>query len=158
MKMSHNATGVSAGLTPYLTVLDASRCLDFYRAAFEAEVSDVVRLSDGTTTHAEVRVAGGRFFVHEELGETRGRSPHRLGGTTATFTLYTTDVDALFERAVAAGARVDSSPADSYWGERFARVTDPSGHGWTLVTVVRAVPIEDQRRLAQDHFDQGKRA
>jgi PhnB protein len=84
-----------------------------------------------------------------------------LGGTTVTFTIWTDDVEGMFERAVSAGATVDSPPADAYWGARYARITDPSGHGWILSTHLEDVSVAEQQRraeqeLAETHTSTGR--
>ncbi|MEV6712895.1 VOC family protein [Lentzea sp. NPDC051208] len=151
--MSGDAQSVAhQDVTAYLTVSNAQRSLAFYEAAFGAEIMEVVSLSDGTTTHAEVRIGKTVLYLHDELPGARGRSPRGLGGTTTTFALRTDDVDLSFARAVAAGAAADSGPSEGYWGERYARVTDPDGHGWTFTSRTRHVTLDEQSKQASAHF------
>jgi cyclic pyranopterin phosphate synthase len=137
----------------YLMVPNVRAIIDFYVAAFDAAELLVVQATESTTYHAEVRIGDTIMALHEALpGVTRGRTPRDLSGTTVTFTLWTDNVDTLFQRAVAAGATVDAPPDNAYWGDRTARVTDPAGHGWTLATRLREVSLEEQRRGAAAHF------
>jgi PhnB protein len=139
-------------ITAYLAVPSVRRMIDFYVAAFDALELFVVQATENLAYHAEIRIGDTVLALHEDLpGIARARPPARLGGTSATFTIWTPDVDAAFDRAVAAGATVDSPPENSYWGDRIARVTDPAGHGWSLAAHLNDVPVEEQRRQARAH-------
>ena len=61
-------------------------------------------------------------------------SPSTLGGTTVTMHLYVPDVDALFIRAVNAGATVVMPVADQFWGDRYGILRDPFGHRWSIAS------------------------
>ena len=64
--------------------------------------------------------------------------------------LYVEDCDAAFKRAVEAGCASTQEPKDEFWGDRFAKVTDPFGHQWTVSTHVEDVsPEEMDRRMAE---------
>jgi uncharacterized glyoxalase superfamily protein PhnB len=71
--------------------------------------------------------------------------PNALKGTPVTLHLYVDDVDASFERAVAAGATATMPPADMFWGDRYGQVTDPFGHRWSLATHKRDVNPDEMR-------------
>jgi uncharacterized glyoxalase superfamily protein PhnB len=59
--------------------------------------------------------------------------------------MYVTDCDAVFNRAVAAGATAKMPPADQFWGDRYAVVTDPFGHNWSIATHVRDATHEEMK-------------
>jgi uncharacterized glyoxalase superfamily protein PhnB len=61
-------------------------------------------------------------------------SPEALGGSPVSLMHYVRDVDAVFARAVAAGARVVFPPADQFWGDRMGAIVDPFGHRWSIAT------------------------
>jgi PhnB protein len=122
------------GVTPQLTVDDADAAVRFYRDAFGADELLRNRAPDGRVLHCELLIAGGRVLVHDEFPEMGDRSPRTIGGSPVMLHLYVADVDAAYERAVAAGATPLMPPADAFWGDRYAQVTDPSGHRWSLGT------------------------
>ena len=77
---------------------------------------------------------------------TESVSPRQLGGTTVLINLFVADVDALFERALAAGATVDRPLADQFTGARNGKLKDPFGHVWLVQTQVEAVSDEEVQR------------
>jgi PhnB protein len=59
-------------------------------------------------------------------------------------------VDAVFNRAVAARARVDMPVQDMFWGDRYGRLTDPFGQQWSIATHIEDVaPGEMERRMKE---------
>lgn len=139
-------------VVPYLGVTDVATMIDFYKRAFDAQELMVIR-SGEIVTHAEMRIGDCVVYLKEELpGFARARAPRSLGGTTVTFALWTDNVDLMYQRALDAGATSDSPPSDAYWGDRFARVTDPCGHGWSLSTHLEDVPAEEQERRSREYF------
>jgi PhnB protein len=62
------------------------------------------------------------------------KPPKQLGGTTMGLFMYSKDVDAAVEKAVEAGATVETEPDDMFWGDRFGSVVDPYGHVWSIAT------------------------
>jgi len=136
-------------VTPYLTVRDAAKALDFYTKAFGAE--EFVRMPgpDGTVAHAEVRIGDSVVMLGEENLQRDASSPQTVGGSPVTLFLYVKDVDASFARATNAGCIVDEPPADMFWGDRFGKLHDPFGHRWALATHKEDVsPAEMKKRMA----------
>ena len=84
--------------------------------------------------HAELRFGDRVLFVGEEAPEMGAPSPQTLGGSAVSLMHYVKDVDAVFARAVAAGAKPTMPPADMFWGDRYGMVLDPWGHRWGLAT------------------------
>ncbi len=123
-------------VAPYLSVGNARAALEFYQAAFGAvEIMRWVDPDNGRIGHAEIRIGQGSIFLADEYPETVElglRSPQSLGGSTFQFWLTVDDVEAVTERAVAAGGtllrRVEQSAQDG----RRSRVQDPCGHLWTI--------------------------
>jgi len=134
-------------VTPYLIVDDAVAALDFYRNALDAE--EVFRLPMGDKVgHAEIRIGDSMLMLSDEWPDMDALGPKRRGGATATFVIYVPDVDASFERAVKAGAKVDRPLENQAWGDRMGTVIDPFGHKWSLATHVEDVdPDELKRRM-----------
>jgi PhnB protein len=135
-------------VTPYLTLNDAARALDFYKRAFGAQ--EVMRMDGpgGKIAHAEIKIGDSMIMLADEMPGAGARSPQSLGGTTGGVFLYVENVDATFKQAVAAGARVESPLADMFWGDRYGRLTDPFGHSWSVATHMEDVaPAEMSKRM-----------
>ena len=137
------------GVTPYLIVRDAARALEFYKQAFGASEQMRFPTPDDRIGHAEMKIDEGLFMLADEYPEQGYRSPDSVGGTPVSLMFYVRDVDALFARAVAAGATVKQSVKDQFYGDRNGTLTDPFGHVWTIATHVEDVsPEEIERRMA----------
>jgi PhnB protein len=70
-------------------------------------------------------------------------TPAALGGSPVAFHLPVTDVDATYQRAIAAGATAFEPPNDAFWGDRTAQFLDPSGHRWAIDRHLRDVPADE---------------
>src|SRR5215212_4890367 len=92
-------------VTPYLIVKDAAGALDFYKRAFGAEETMRFAGPDGKIGHAEITIAGAPVMPADEFPEMGFRGPRSLGGSSVGLHVYVEDVDARFDRAVAAGAK-----------------------------------------------------
>jgi PhnB protein len=137
------------GITPYLVVKGAAKAMDFYQKAFGAK--EIMRFNqpDGRVGHAEMQVGDARFMLADEFPEMNIFSPQTLGGTSTYFLLYVEDVDAVFNRAVTAGARVDKPVQDQVYGDRNGTIVDPFGHKWTIATHIEDVSSEEMERRLQ---------
>jgi PhnB protein len=136
-------------VTPYLSVRGAARALDFYKRAFGARELMRLPMPDGRLGHAEMRIGGVVVYLADESPEMGGtRSPQALGGSSVNLHVYVKDVDRTFARAVAAGATARMPPTDMFWGDRYARLTDPFGHEWGLATHREDVPPREMARRA----------
>jgi PhnB protein len=135
-------------VTPYLTVTDSARAIDFYKRAFGAEELYRVDGPNGKVAHAEIKIGDSIIMLSDEMPGW-SRSPQSLGGTAVNIFLYVKDVDGVFNRAVAAGAKVAMPLSDMFWGDRYGQVTDPFGHSWSLATHKEDVPPEELRKRAQ---------
>ncbi|MFT3853133.1 MAG: VOC family protein [Ilumatobacteraceae bacterium] len=127
-------------VTPYLTVRGGIAALDFYRDAFGAVEDHRMVGDDGRVGHAQFAIGAARFYLADEHPEIGVLGPQSYGGATCSFSVDVPDVDAAFERAVAAGATAERPPADELYG-RGAWVADPFGHRWNL-TSQTGVPTE----------------
>jgi len=121
-------------MTPHLVLRDAAATMEFYKKAFGAEEIGRMPGPDGKVMHAEMRIGDSRFMVNDEFPEMGARSPVSIGGSPVTVHLYVPDADAVFNSAVAAGAKVKMPLADQFWGDRYGQVEDPSGHLWSIAT------------------------
>jgi PhnB protein len=134
-----------ATVTPYLVIKGAAKALDWYKEALGAEVLFQMPGPDGRIMHAEVRIGDSIVMICDEFPEmeTSWKSPESLGGVSAGFWIYSEDCDKAYERALAAGARGESAPADMFWGDRYGRFGDPFGHSWAVATHKEDVSPEE---------------
>jgi PhnB protein len=137
-------------LTPYLTVRGAAEAIEFYKRAFGAEEQIRMPSPDGKTIgHAQIVIGDSILMLADEHPQFN-KSPQTLNGTAVSLLLYVEDVDAVFQRALDAGATVKLPLEDKFYGDRSGSVTDPFGHFWTLSTHVEDVSSEEmQRRMAE---------
>jgi uncharacterized glyoxalase superfamily protein PhnB len=122
-------------VTPRLVVHDGAAAIDFYRAAFGAEeLGERFTDPDGALIHAEVRIGDAVVMVTQQTGDDGvAAAPPSVGGSvTAIMATYWEDVDAVWERALAAGGEVIYPLADQFYGERGGRLRDPFGQQWML--------------------------
>jgi PhnB protein len=136
-------------VTPYLIVKGAAAAIDFYQQAFGA--TEFMRMPGpgGMIMHAEVRIGSGPVMLADEFPQMGALSPQSVGGSPVFLLAYFEDVDAVFNRAVAAGAKVVRPLQDQFYGDRTGTLADPFGHQWTLATRKEDVsPEEMGRRMA----------
>jgi len=119
-----------ASIAPMLSVRNGARAVEFYADAFGATEVYRVEGRDGDII-ARLSVGGSEFWVADEAPEHQNFSPESLGGGTVRMILVVEDPDAMFARAVAAGARVVWPVAEMH-GWRIGRIVDPFGHHWEI--------------------------
>src|SRR5215204_4392153 len=95
-------------VTPQLTLDNAAQAIDWYKKALGAEEVARALGSDGKVMHAEIRIGNSLIMLNDEVGG--AKSPKAIGGSPASLFVYVEDCDALFNRAVAAGAKVPPGP------------------------------------------------
>jgi len=127
-------------VTPYLLVKDGATLIDFLQKAFGAEQVERMDSPDGAVRHAQLKV--GDSFVM--LGDPQGDA------MPASLYLYVLDCDAVYERALKAGATSITEPADQFYADRNAGVTDPCGNVWWIGTRIEDVSTEELHRRAAD--------
>src|ERR1700744_1305202 len=140
------AIAVEPALSPHLVVDDAAAAIDFYVKAFGAVEIGRVPRPDGKLVHAAVRINGFLVMLNDDFPEMSGgksMTPPALGGTPVTIHLTVPDVDAVFQRALDAGATVVMPLDDQFWGDRYGMVEDPFGHRWSLGQPVKEVSHEE---------------
>jgi PhnB protein len=145
------ATTTASALVPYLAVSGAARALEWYGEVFGAVEQLRVVGDDGRIGHAEVVIGSTRLMLADEYPETSAevRTPHTLGGTTVMLHLTVPDVDAVFRRALEAGARSLSDPADQAHGHRMGTLLDPFGHAWIVAQVLEELDVATYAERAQ---------
>ena len=130
-------------LTPHIVVRDAARAAAWYAQALGAQERSRIPLPGGKLMSVELAFGDAIVMIADEFPEAGILSPPAIGGTATVLHLVTTDVDALWQRALDAGAEVHHPLQDAFWGERHGQITDPFGHRWGLAQRLRDVPHDE---------------
>ena len=117
-------------IAPWLSVRNGAKAVDFYKTAFGATEAFRLDSPDGGVV-ARLSVNGAEFWLGDESPQHHNYSPQSLGGGTVRMVLTVADPDAVFERAVSAGATA-IGPVQEMHGWRVGRVADPFGHHWEI--------------------------
>ncbi|MBS0236527.1 MAG: VOC family protein [Proteobacteria bacterium] len=131
-------------LSPYLAVLDAQRSLDFYQKAFGFKLhSEPMRDESGKIGHCEMEFHGAFIMFSPEsnwgsyASTVKMVAPKTIGTSrSAALYVYCPDVDALYNQAIAAGAKSIAEPQDAFWGDRYCSVEDIDGYIWSFGTIL----------------------
>ena len=116
-------------IAPWLSVRNGARAVDFYCSAFGA--TEVFRMDAGDSVVARLSVQGAEFWLSDESPKHGNFSPQTLNGSSVRMILTVADPDAVFARAMAAGA-FQVYPVSEEHGWRLGRVVDPFGHHWEI--------------------------
>ena len=135
-----------------MIVKDAARAIEFYKKAFGAIELMRMTQQDGRIGRAEIKIGDSPIMLADEFPEMGARSPEALGGSPVSVLLYVQDVDAVFNQAVAAGAKVTRPVKDQFYGDRSGGVTDPFGHQWHIATHKEDVTPEEMKRRQEAFF------
>jgi PhnB protein len=141
-------------VTPYLIVKGADRAIDFYKKVFGAAQRLRMDGPNGTVGHAEIEIYGSPIMLADEFPDMGFRSPQSIGGTSVSLHLYVQDVDACFNRAVAAGAKALRPVQDQFYGDRSGTVEDPFGHVWTISTHKEDLSPEELQKRSEAFMKQ----
>jgi PhnB protein len=126
--------GVQA-VFPMLVCRNPEAEMDFCASAFGAVEQVRRRGPDGSAIHIAMRINEAFVVVQaESLDMVASRAPNPDGSSPVVIFVYVADVDSAVERAVAMGAKVLMPAQDQFWGDRTARILDPSGHVWTVAS------------------------
>ena len=125
-------------VTPYIIVPGVAGVIDFLKQVFGATESERMARPDGTIMHAEVRIGDSPIMLGEPMGP--------FGPMPASIYLYVADTDGAYQRALKAGATSLMEPADQFYGDRNAGVTDFAGNVWWIGTRKENVSPEEIKR------------
>jgi PhnB protein len=133
-------------VTPYLIISGAGKAIDFYKRAFGAQ--EVMRMADpsGKVGHAEIQIGDSKVMLADEFPEMGARGPQAFGGSPVGLCVYVEDVDTVFKRAIAAGAKEERPLQDQFYGDRSGTLIDPFGHKWTIATHIKDVSPEEMQQ------------
>ena len=136
-------------VTPYLTVRNAPKVIEFLRQAFGAEISlEPIKRPDGTIMHAQVTIGDSRIMIAEESEMAKA--------TESSLYLYVPNVDSVYQRAIKAGGNTIMEPTDMFYGDRSGGVKDPSGNSWFIATHKEDVAPQELQKRAEAFMEQQK--
>ena len=138
-----------ATVTPVIVCQDARKQLAWYEQALGAEVQSVSPGPDGKVMHAAMRIGNSHLMLNDEM--MGSKSAQTLGGSPVELWLYVEDCDAVFDRAVKAGAKAQMRPEDMFWGDRMGNFSDPFGLTWSVATHQEDVGKEEMK-VRQEQF------
>lgn len=138
-------------ITPHLVIKGASEAIEFYKQAFGAQERCRMPMpgADGQVQvgHAELQIGDSRLFLADECPDYGSVGPN--GSSPVTIHLYVEDADAVFNRAVEAGAKVAMPLENAFWGDRYGKLIDPFGHHWSVAQHLEDLtPEQMQERMA----------
>ena len=135
-------------VTPYLIVDGGGAAIDFYCSVLRATERLRMPAPDGRIGHAELQLGDSMIMLADENAQMDVRGPRAIGGTPVSLHVYVEDSDAVFERAVQAGAKALHPVEDRFYGDRAGQFEDPFGHRWDISTHVEDVPPEEMSKRA----------
>ena len=135
---------------PYLHIRGAAQAIEFYKQAFGA--TEIMRMPqpDGRLGHAEIRIGDSVVMLADEFPERGVHGPQHYGGAPMTLMFYTEDCDAIYQKAVAAGAKSLREPTNQFYGDRMAGIEDPFGFQWYVATHVKDMSPEEMQAAAAE--------
>src|SRR2546427_8988879 len=133
-------------ITPFMTVRDAARAIEFYKQAFGAVDKGAMKGPDAKILHAELVIGDSVIMLSDEFPEFGALSPLSTGGTGMGLHIYVEDVDSAFDRALKAGASVEMPVGDMFWGDRYGKLRDPFGHKWSIATHIADLSMDEMKR------------
>jgi PhnB protein len=146
MNTNKKISATLSAITPYLTVKGAEAAIEFYKNIFGAkEVGRLIMQPGNKIGHAELAFGNAVLFLAEENPAWGNKSPTTVGGSPVTIALRVSDVDTIFQRAVAAGATVLEGVKDQFYGERAGALIDPFGHRWHVSTHMEDVSFAEMQ-------------
>jgi PhnB protein len=136
-------------VTPYLVVRGANKTIEFLKKTFGAEtVFEPMKRPDGLIMHAELKIGDSRIMLAD--------ASEQCQPTQAQMYVYVPNADAIYQRAVAAGATSTMEPTDMFYGDRGGSVKDPAGNSWFIATHKEDVAPQELAKRAEAFFKQQK--
>lgn len=139
-------------ITPHLVLDNAAEALEWYKKGLGAQETSRFAGPDGAIMHAVIRIGDSNIMLNDPVMGSKG--PKAYGGSPAALWLYVDDCDALFNRAIAAGAKQTMPMADQFWGDRCGGITDPHGYSWTIATHKEDLTPEEMKKRGEEFMKQ----
>ena len=144
-------------VTPTLTVRGAASAIEFYKKAFGAQEMMRFLGPDGKSImHAEIKIGDSKIMLGEENPSMKCLSPQSTGAASSGIYLYVENADAMFGKAVSAGAKTTMPMADMFWGDRCGGIEDPFGHKWMIATHKKDMTPEEMHKAGLEFMESMK--
>jgi len=137
-------------VTAALTLDDAAAAIEWYKRAFGAHEVSRSLGPDGKIMHADITIGDSHIMLNDAMMGMKG--PKGYGGSPATLWLYVEDSDALYKRAIEAGATEQVPMGDQFWGDRAGALVDPAGLSWWIATRKEDLKTDEIRARADEMF------
>jgi PhnB protein len=135
-------------LTSHLVTRDPDAAAAWYASVLGAEETSRITLPGGQVMTIELRFGDSTLAIADEFPDMGVVSPLTLGGTYGALHVAVEDAEAVWDRALQAGATVFEPLHDAFWGDRTGQFIDPFGHRWAVDQHLRDVPHDEVVRLA----------
>lgn len=132
----------SQQVVPYLVVAEPAKIIDFLTAGFGAKEINRSADDEGRIHHAAVRIGDCIVMMG---GASEKHAPMQM-----SIYVYVPDTDETYRRCLAAGGTSLMEPADQFYGDRNAGVSDPGGNMWWIGTHIEEVPEEEMQRREKE--------
>ena len=133
-------------LTPGIAVQGAAAFITFCKKAFGAKELARMHMPDGLVMHADLLIGDSHLMVADEMPAMGNTSAKTLGGSPANLYIYVANCDAVFKKALKAGAAVRMPMADMFWGDRMGTLVDPFGNSWSVATRIQNMTPREQKK------------
>jgi PhnB protein len=142
-------------VTAHIVVPDADEAAAWYMNAFGARELSRIPLPGNRVMTVELAFGESVVHVGSEFPDMGIVSPLTIGDTATVLQINTDDANALWDRALDAGAIARHQLADAFWGERHGQLTDPFGHRWNIAQRLHDVPHDEIVAAAAQAFGAG---
>lgn len=142
-------------ITPYIVLKDAPKAIDFYVKVFDAIEKFRLTDQDGHVRHCEMDLGTSKLFITDVALAPETKIPSGDDTCPVWLYLYVDDPDALFDRAIAAGADVVTPMGDQPWGDRYGCLCDPFGYRWAIASRKENLTLDELEERMQKAFSQG---
>ncbi|MDQ2994763.1 MAG: VOC family protein [Pseudomonadota bacterium] len=142
-------------VTPNLVFRDSNKAIEFYKAAFNAEVLDFLPNSNSNgVMHATLKIGDSIIMLGDEMSSEKDcpKSAETLGSSSISLFLYVPNADDFYKKAVDAGAISTMPVMDMFWGDRVGQIKDPFGYFWMIGTHKEDLSDEEIKKGAEDFF------
>jgi uncharacterized glyoxalase superfamily protein PhnB len=133
-------------MTPCLVAEGAAKLIEFMKQAFDAKERFKMARPDGGIMHAEIEIGDSIVML--------GEATEQWKPITGAIYLYVNDADAVYKRALQAGATSIMEPTDQFYGDRHGGVKDPAGNLWWIATHKEDVSPEELKKRAEAYMKQ----
>jgi uncharacterized glyoxalase superfamily protein PhnB len=135
-------------VTPHLTIRGAAQAMDFFKKAFGAQETMRMDGPDGRLMHGEMRIGDSVIMLADEFPEQGSKA------TNSSLMIYCDNADAMVKRAAEAGATVKMPPTDMFWGDRYAKLSDPFGNEWSVATHIKDISPAEMKKAMENMAQQ----